>query len=78
MTANPLSCIKSNPVLDFKFPVDKKDSKLLPIIPFYKSFLIFYIAINLVSNIFAATASFMILALTYDKVYSNFYLNIIR
>lgn len=24
MTANPLSCIKSNPVRDFKFPVDKK------------------------------------------------------
>lgn len=33
---------------------------------------------SFVSNIFAATASLIILALTYDKVYSNFYLKIMR
>ncbi len=41
ITANPLSCIKSRPVLDFKLPVDKNDYKLLPIIPVSRSFLIF-------------------------------------
>jgi hypothetical protein len=38
ITENPLSCIKSKPVLDFKLPVDKKYSILLPIIPVYNNF----------------------------------------
>lgn len=38
MTAKPLSCIKSSPVLDLRFPVDKKYSMLLPMIPVYNNF----------------------------------------
>jgi len=68
ITANPLSCIKSNPVLDLRLPVDKNDSRLLPMIPVSRSFLMFSIEMSLVSNILAATASLMILALTYERV----------
>ena len=35
ITANPLSCIKSKPVLDLRLPVDRNDSRLLPMIPVF-------------------------------------------
>ena len=68
ITANPLSCIKSKPVLDLRFPVDRNDSRLLPMIPVYKSFLMLSIAMSFVSKILAATASLIIFALTYERV----------
>ena len=40
MTQNPLSCMRSSPVLDLRFPVDRKNYKALPIIPFSSVFLI--------------------------------------
>lgn len=78
ITANPLSCIKSKPVLDFRLPVERKDSRLFPMIPVSSNFLILSIAINLLSKTLAATASLMIFALTYESVSSSFYLKIIR
>ena len=78
ITANPLSCIRSKPVRDLRLPVDRNDSRLLPIMPVSSSFLILSIEISLVSKTFDATASLMILALTYERVSSSFYLNIIR
>ena len=68
ITANPLSCIKSKPVLDLRLPVDRNDSRLLPMIPVYKSFLMLSIAMSFVSKILAATASLIICALTYERV----------
>jgi hypothetical protein len=38
ITEKPLSCIKSNPVFDFKFPVDRKDYRFLPMMPVSSSF----------------------------------------
>ncbi len=78
ITANPLSCIKSKPVLDLRLPVERKDSRLLPIIPVSSSFLIFSIEISFVSKTFDATASLIIFALAYERVSSSFYLKIIR
>lgn len=50
ITAKPLSCIKSNPVRDFKLPVDRNDSRFFPIIPDYNSFFKFYMENSLLST----------------------------
>ena len=78
MTANPLSCIKSRPVRDFRLPVERKYSRLLPMIPVSSNFFRFSIERSFVSSAFEAVASLMIFALTYDKVSSSFYLSIMR
>ena len=47
MIVNPLSCIKSSPVFDFRLPVDKKYSKDFPILPFSRPFFRYYNSITL-------------------------------